>query len=156
MTFTGLAASVPLLDYGPEFRAVDESGIISTNPPVMRGEYPVLVPQVDEDGNEIGGLRSTSILAPIATYTGWNYRRAGFAEGELCSLFGSTFPFATSRAEREMSGDPRLSLEERYGNHEGYVASVRAAADGLVADRYLLSEDADAIVAAADGSDVLR
>ena len=156
MTFTGLAASVPLLDFGPEFRAADESGIISNSPPVIRGEYPVLVPQVDEDGNEIGGVRSTSILAPIATYTGWNYRRAGFAEGELCSLFGATFPFARTRAKRQMSGDPRLSLEERYGTHQGYVTAVRAAAERLVAEGYLLSQDADAIVAAADASDVLR
>ena len=53
-------------------------------------------------------------------------------------------PFARTRAEREAAGDPRPSLEERYGTQEGYVCAVRRAADRLVRDRYLLPDDAAA------------
>jgi hypothetical protein len=96
-----------------------------------------------------------TLEAPLGTYAGWNLRRAGFAEGEECGLTGSFIPFATTRAAREAAGDPRPSLEERYGDHAGYVAVVRAAAARLVAARLLLQADADAIIAAADASPVL-
>ena len=116
----------------------------------------MLVPRVDADGNELGGLRPVGVEAPIGTFTGWNLRRAGFAEDEECGLTGSFIPFAATRAERDASGDPRLSLEERYHDHAGYVAAVRAAADRLVAARLLLAADADLIVAQADASAILR
>ena len=113
-------------------------------------------PRVDADGNEVAGLRSVGLEAPLGTHTGWNLRRAGFAEDEECGLTGSFIPFAATRAQREASGDPRLSLEERYGDHAGYVAAVRTAADRLVAARLLLQADADLLVAQADASSVLR
>ena len=107
------------------------------------------VPQVDADGNDVAGLRSPEIQAPVGTHTGWNLRRAGFAEGELASLAGSFVPFARTKAEREASGDARLSIEERYVTHAGYVRAVARAAEGLVSRRLLLSEDADRYVDAA-------
>jgi hypothetical protein len=45
---------------------------------------------------------------------------------------------AATRAERERTGDPRPSLEERYPTKEVYVAAVRNAAGSLVAKRLLL------------------
>jgi len=116
----------------------------------------VLVPRVNSDGNEVAGLRSVGLEVPLGTVTGWNLRRAGFGEGELCGLTGSFVPFAQTRAERTASGDPRPSLEERYGDHAGYVAAVRAAAARLVAARLLLPDDADAVIDEADASSVLR
>ncbi|HEX7841355.1 MAG TPA: alpha/beta hydrolase domain-containing protein, partial [Kofleriaceae bacterium] len=104
----------------------------------------------------VAGLRGVGLEVPLGTYTGWNLRRAGFAEGEECGLTGSFIPFARTRAERAASGDPRPSLEERYGDHAGYVAAVRAAAARLVAARLLLQADADAVSAQADASSVLR
>jgi hypothetical protein len=155
--YTGLLNELTLLDFGPEFNHRDESGIITEPPTVVASrDYAVLVPKVDEDGNEIAGIRSTTLQAPLGTYTGWNLRRAGFAEDEVCGLQGSFIPFRKTQAERMEAGDPRPSLEERYGTHEGYVEAVRAAAEELVTERFLLPEDAERLVQQAEDSDVLR
>jgi hypothetical protein len=136
-----------VLDYGPLFRAGDESGIITQEPPRVGGaSYGVLVPQVDADGNDIAGLRSVFVQAPIGTYTGWNPGRRDRYEGGQCNLRGSFIPFAATRAERVAVGDPRLSLEERYPSKDAYVAAFRAAAERLVAQRFLLSEDAATLI----------
>ena len=92
------------------------------------------------------GIRHPNLAAPIGTHTGWNLRRAGFAEGEQCAGTGSFIPFATSRADRQASDDPRRSVEERYLDHQSYVRAVSEAADALVRDRLLLRRDADDIV----------
>ncbi|MBI4540840.1 MAG: hypothetical protein HY704_15160 [Gemmatimonadetes bacterium] len=145
-----------VFDYGPEFRS---KGIITNHPPKMLAgkKYGTLVPKVDADGIDSAGVRPLAMMVPVGTYTGWSLRseHAG-AENELWRLRGSFIPFAESKAERMARGDPRLSLEERYGSHEGYVARVRAAAGELVAKRLLLQEDADRIVDEAMKSDVLR
>ena len=155
--YTGLLNELTLLDLGPDFDPREESGILSEPPVVVTGsEYNVLVPKVDSDGNEIAGVSSTTRLAPLGTYTGWNLRRAGFAEDELCQLRGTFVPFAETLAERLATGDPRPSLEERYGDHQGYVDAVRAAAEQLVAERLLLQQDADRAIAAAEASQVLK
>ena len=157
VTYTGLVNRLTLLDFGPMFDPTNESGIITEPPIVLEGrDYTVLVPRVDADGNEISGIRSTTIQAPLGTYMGWALRRAGFAENEMCSFQGSFVPFAETQAERMQSGDPRFSLEERYGDHAGYVQAVQRAAEQLVQQRFLLPKDADAIIAQAEASDVLR
>lgn len=155
--YTGLLNALTLLDFGPQFDAREESGILREPPTVVTGrDYVVLVPKVDSDGNEIAGIRSTTLRAPLGTYTGWNLRRAGFAEDEVCGLQGTFVPFKKTRAGREAAGDPRPSLEERYGDHAGYVAAVREAAEELVGQGFLLPEDAARLVAQAEASDVLR
>ena len=77
---------------------------------------------------------------------GWNYRAAGYGEGDLCDLTGSFIPFAGTQAQRIANGDPRLSLHERYGNNTGYVAAVTAAANNLVSEGFLLPDDATSII----------
>lgn len=104
--------------------------------------YTPLVPQVDADGNELAGIRLPSIAAPLATYTGWNLYNVPGLEGELSDREGARLPFAVTRAERLAKGDPRPSLEERYGNHEGYVQRVNAVVQELLQARLLLPEDA--------------
>jgi hypothetical protein len=113
--------------------------------------YGTLVSTVDADGNEATGIRLPPIAVPIATYTGWNvYKKE---PTELCDRDGSFIAFSKSKAEREAAGDPRLSIEERYGSRADYVAKVKAAADALVAERLLLPADAAAYVQAAETSD---
>ena len=121
-------------------------------PPMLGDAYTVLVGRTDADGNMIDGVRHPNLVAPIGTYTGWNLRRAGFAEGAQCRATGSYIPFAATRAARQASGDPRSSLEERYAGHAAYVGAVSEAAETLVQDRLLLRQDADEIVALAQGS----
>jgi hypothetical protein len=117
--------------------------------------YTVLVAKADADGNDIPGIRHPHLQAPVATHTGWALRRAPFAENEDCALTGQYIPFATTKAERLASGDPRLSLEERYGTHGGYVCAVRAAAVKAAKKRHLLQEDADAVIAQAAARNIL-
>ncbi len=108
--------------------------------------YRALVSATDADGNEVAGIRLPDIAVPLATYTGWNLYAAPFPEGELCDQEGSVLPLAATRAERDRTGDPRLSIEERYPRHADYVAQVKQAAADLVAARLLLQEDAAAYV----------
>ena len=143
----------PRLDFGPGFHG---GGIISIVPPKVGRLYTALVPLPDSDGMDKAGIRLPEVAVPLGTYTGWNLRRAGFSEGELCSLSGSFIAFAATRAERLRSGDPRPSLEERYHDHAGYVAAVRAGALKLEAEGWLLKEDGDRAIAAAEASAVLR
>jgi hypothetical protein len=153
-----VSAATPLhvLDFGPGFDGQDETGVISVEPPAEGHErYGVLVPQVDADGNDLGGIRSVTLQVPLATYTGWNMGAPGRFEDGLCSLSGSYVPFAPTEAER-VAGDPRPSIESRYGNHDGYVTAVRAAASRLTAQRFLLPEDAARLVSAAENGNVLK
>jgi Alpha/beta hydrolase domain len=94
--------------------------------------------------------------APLGTYLGWNITAAGFYKGLICNFAGGMIPFAKTKAERIANEDPRPSLEERYGDHAGYVAAVQGAARKAVAAGFLLEADAKALIAAAQGSDVLR
>jgi hypothetical protein len=148
----------PLYDYelGASFRYNDLSGVIASEPPAIKQVLPSLVPKQDADGNEAVGVASTLHQAPLGTYLGWNVTARGFAKGRECGLNGAFVPFARTRAERVAAGDPRLSLEERYGSHDGYVAQVRTAAARLVRERFLLQEDADRLIAEAVASDVLK
>ncbi len=157
VTYTARALVPETIDFGPQYRPIDQSGILALPPRVVASDaYRPLVPKVDVDGNETAGVRPTAIQAPLGTYTGWNLRRAGHGAGELCGLSGSFIPLARTKAERDASGDPRLSIAERYGTHDGYVAAVRMAAGSLRDARLLLPEDADRLVREAEASDVLR
>ena len=111
-----------------QVRVVDYEAL----PPTEGAPYPVLVPAVDEDGHDIAGIRIPTVDAPVATYLGWNLRSAGYAEGALCSVIGSTIALPHTRRERLTSGDPRLSLEERYAGAEDYLAQISGAALRLV------------------------
>jgi Alpha/beta hydrolase domain len=143
-----------LLDFGPEFNS--EGGRLTVLPPLLGPRYTVLVPKPDQDGLDIAGIRPIQIRAPLGTNTGWNLRAPGFRETDLCFLTGSYIPFATTEAERLASGDPRESLEERYGDHAGFVRAVRRAALQLLRQGFLLLEDANTFITAAEESDVLK
>jgi len=147
VNFFGLHNRQLFLDYGKNILR----GTMDIHPPrpIGDGAYNILVPKVDADGNDLAGIRLPAIEAPIGTYTGWNLRPRGLAEGELSGLLGSFIPFATTKTERNKTGDPRISLEERYKNRDGYVRRVSQAARVLVEQQYLLPEDAERIISEA-------
>ena len=121
-------------------------------PPKLLGTpYPVFVPKTDADGNDIAGVRVPDVAVPVATYTGWALRADGL---DGCDAAGQRIPFARTKAERLASGDPRLSLEERYPDHATYVSAVARAAAALNAERLLLDEDVAAYTAAAQAAQV--
>jgi hypothetical protein len=131
------------LDFGPEVGR----GIVHELPPKIGAPFASFVPSVDADGNDVPGIRPVELLAPLATFTGWNPRHPDQGvPGDLMSMLGSTLPFAVTRAGREASGDPRASIEERYGSRTAYLARAREAASRLVAERHMLAEDVDAVV----------
>ncbi len=137
VAYAGLVNQLSALDY-------------DVQPPqtVAGGDYVVLVPAIDEDGNETTGIRVPDIAVPRGTHTGWTMRREGYAKGELGST-GAYFPFAVTRQERQTSGDRRLSLEERYPTAEDYIQKVSRAAKDLAKRRLLLDEDIEKAVATA-------
>ena len=152
---TGLINPVLDYDFGPEFDYSDASGVQSIVPPRVKQVIPMMVARVDADGNELGGVPVVLRDAPLGTYLGWNITAAGFHKDKICNYAGGMIPFARTKADRMASGDPRLSLQERYVDHNGYVDAVRKAAANAVAQRFLLQEDADALIAQAAASTVL-
>jgi hypothetical protein len=148
VVYNGVHHTGDLFDFGPEF----DQGKLSVLPPKLVGTpYPVFVAKTDADGNDIAGVRMPEIAVPVATYTGWALRADGH---DGCDAAGQRIPFAKTKAARIASGDPRLSLEERYPDHATYVARVTQAAQELNAQRFLLDDDVAAIIAAAQAASV--
>jgi Alpha/beta hydrolase domain len=131
-------------DYGPTFAS---DGIVTVEPPRIGTAFPILVPQVDADGNGVAGIRMPELTVPLATYTGWNLfnDRSGPTD-VLSSMQGSYIPLPRTAADRKRSGDPRLSIEERYHDKDQYVALVSKAAQALVSQGFLLADDVPAVV----------
>ena len=145
------AINVPLVphlayraDYGPDFGA---RGIVSKEPPAIGAAYPILVPQVDGDGNELAGVRVPELAVPVATYTGWNLfnERSGPTD-VVSSMQGSFIPFAGTKADRERAGDPRKAVEERYEGRAQFLSRIARTAADLVDQRYLLQPDVTRII----------
>ncbi|MBL8211656.1 MAG: hypothetical protein JNK87_13125 [Bryobacterales bacterium] len=121
------------LDFGPDFRT---RGIVTYEPPKMGPPFTVLVPQVDADGNDIGGLKTPQVAVPLAAHTGWNLRNPAIGSPEeLFSMVGSYFPFS------------KEVVIQRYQNKQAYLAKVRKEAQRLIAERYLLERDLPALEA---------
>jgi hypothetical protein len=156
--YNGRVNELPLIDYGPLYDFKNVTGILQQEPPKIASDkfYTTLVPRVNGDGNEIAGINSVKIMVPLGTYTGWALRKEGFGKGDLASLSGMFIPFSNSRDERISEGDPRLSLEERFVSHKGYVRAVRNAAKDLVKKGFLLFEDAEKEIRDAENSYVLK
>jgi hypothetical protein len=128
------------LKLGPKYRS---QGIV-VEPPAIGPRYPLLVPQVDEDGNELGSWSGMIRSVPLGTYTAWNHQYPAMdAFGYLSGLQGSFVPFPATEAQREKSADPRCSVAKRYGGLDGYMRAAARAADEQVAAGFLLPEERD-------------
>jgi len=146
----------PVFDYdwGPQFNEFDATGNPTNAPPPIKAVIKMKVPKVDADGNELGGVPTVLRDAPLGTYLGWNLTTTGFHAGQVCNYVGGMIPFAHTQAERVANGDPRLSLEERYGSHNGYVLAVKNAAGNAWRQGYLLPQDMINLVNQAQASNV--
>lgn len=153
VTFPPMMNELELLDFGPAFKG--EGGSLAPGEPKLGPRYNVYVPKPNEDGLDVGGVRPLEVRVPIGTHTGWNVRAKESRGPNLCALDGSFIAFAKTKEERLASGDPRKSLEERYGSHDGYVKAVSDAAKALVAERFLLEEDASRFIKEAETREVL-
>ena len=131
------------LDFGPNWR----QGFLTVQPPKVGEPFPVLVPQVDADGNERDGVRLPEITVPLATYASWNLRDPSIgAPDQRVAFEGSYLPFPRNAAEREKTGDPRKSIAERYANASDYGARYQAVVDDLIKKRFILPEDRAAVL----------
>jgi len=149
--FTADSDPLHVQDFGSAYNSTDASGILSAElPKLSAARYGNLVAQVDADGNDLGGIRNVYVAVPIGTYTGWNLFNKNYFEDGFCTLSGSFIPFAPTRQERLATGDPRPSIEERYASKEAYVAAFRKAAGELVAQRFLLADDAARLIGEAE------
>jgi Alpha/beta hydrolase domain len=131
------------LDFGPNWR----DGILSLQPPKVGEPFPVLVPQVDADGNERDGVRLPGITVPLGTYASWNLRDPSLGAPDQRLAFEISYiPFPKTAAERESAGDPRKSIAERYSRRDDYMTRYRAAVDDLVKQHWILPEDRDPLM----------
>ena len=154
--YKGTALNHPeKFNFGPRIDYFDESGVITNQPPIVERVLPELVPVENKDGNETSGVPSVLLQAPLATYSGWNTYATTVYKGQQCGLTGSSFPFQETKAARLAAHDPRASLEERYGTHDGYVCVVTKAADRALKQRFLLQTDATALISQAQAGNVL-
>jgi hypothetical protein len=127
--------------------AVGPAQSMIVEPPRVGNPFGVLVPQSDADGNDMGGVRLPELQVPLATYTGWNLRHSSIgAPEQRVSFLGSWIPLAKTAEERKKSGDPRLSIAERYASREDYMTKFEQAAKKLIEQRFLLQEDLPAIL----------
>ncbi len=130
------------LDFGLNWR----EGILSIQPPKVGEPFPILVPQVDADGNERDGVRLPDITVPLATYASWNLRDPSIgAPDQRVSFEASYLPFSKTAADREKNGDPRKSIAERYRDRDDYMMRYKNAVDELVKERWILPEDRDGL-----------
>jgi hypothetical protein len=131
-------------DYGVDFLS---KGIVSLQPPKIGSAFPMLVPQVDSDGNDLAGIRMPEIAVPLATYLGWNlFNERSGPTTELAGLTGAFVPLPRTAADRERTNDPRPSIEERYKTRNDYLQLITKAANDLAAKGYVRTEDVPRIV----------
>ena len=131
------------LDFGPKWN----QGTVTNEPAKVGKAFAGFVPQSDPDGNDLGGVRLPELQVPLASYTGWNLRDPSIgAPEQRVSFLGSWIPLARTAEERKKSGDPRLSIAERYASREEYMAKFERAAKKLIEQRFLLPEDLPAIL----------
>jgi len=142
----GVMNSVLDYDFGPQFNYLDGSGVITNVPPPIKQVIPTLAPKVDADGNEIAGIKSLLARVPLGTYTAWNPIASGPLKGREASLAAGYVPFAKTKADRTASGDPRLSIEERYSSLWLYYLYAVNQANIMVQERFLLPDDAAVLI----------
>jgi hypothetical protein len=140
----------PMMTYRLDFGSDWSHGRVTIEPPKLGAPFVSLVPAVDETGNDRGGIRLPQIAVPLATHTGWNYRRPSIgAPDRLASEIGSYLALPKTRADREKGGDGRLSIAERYASKQAYLDRISAVARELVTERFLLAEDVADLIAQA-------
>ena len=104
-------------DWGAGFDPNDGSGVPSKTPPRIKQVLKMLVPGVDVDGNEIGGVPVVLRDAPLGTYLGWNIAAGGerpFHKDQLCAYAGGMIPFARTKTERMANSDPIVTRRALY------------------------------------------
>ncbi len=151
-TIPGVAMPpAPMTTYRLDFGAEWAQGRVTIEPPRLGAAFTSLVPAVDDAGNDRGGIRLPEIAVPLATHSGWNYRRPEIgAPDRLASEIGSYRPLPRTADERQRLGDSRQAIAERYASREDYLGRIALAAVALVRERFLLADDVPDLIAQAE------
>ncbi|MCX6609318.1 MAG: alpha/beta hydrolase domain-containing protein [Acidobacteria bacterium] len=106
-----------------------------TEPPVLGKQFPLMVPAIGADGNELGGVKMPEVSVPLARYRGWNFLSDPNApKGYVNDMVGSTLPFSP------------VDVKKRFETREKYQGQVREAAITMLKQRLLLERDLEAVV----------
>jgi hypothetical protein len=144
----GYMPQVWRMDFGEGY---ETTRVITNEPPRLGAAFQVLVPQVNDDGNDVAGIRMPEVSVPLGTYTAWSVPYPQLSGlGYLSGLSGAFVPFAATRDGRERKGDTRLSIEERYRGKQDYLDRVKRSVADLVRARFMLAGDADAVLKRAE------
>ncbi|MDB5880260.1 MAG: hypothetical protein JWP43_138 [Ramlibacter sp.] len=140
--FSGLVTVRNFWNFGPRFN----QGILDNIPGIPTGKYYAnYVPKVDANGNDIPGIRTPDVTAPLGSSSGWALRSTNFGGStngtDGCESAGQFVPFALNDASK-VPGDPRPSLTTLYTDKNGFVAARTAAAQAMLAQGLLLPNDA--------------
>ncbi|MEX0729116.1 MAG: alpha/beta hydrolase domain-containing protein [Planctomycetaceae bacterium] len=131
------------LNFGPRW---ETEGIADIVPPQVGRPFRTLVPAVDEDGNEIAGIRLPDVAVPWGTFTGWNRRVTSQIGRDVLGRWeGSTLPFPLTPEQREREHDTRFSILDRYPERPDYMAKVNNAVRALEAEGLILPMDAKSL-----------
>ncbi len=131
------------VDYGPRWR----EGIVDYEPPKLGPAFVTLVPQVDEFGNELGGIRNVELRVPLGTYAPWNLRAGLTNRGELTDFFGTFAPLPQDEIARKRFSDSRRAITRLYANPAIHLQQVEAATREVQVEGFLLPEDAQRVLA---------
>ena len=135
------------LDFGPHW----QEGVLTVQPPRVGPAFPVLVPQVDADGNETDGVRLPEVTVPLGTYASWNLRDPSIGAPDQRLPFETSYiPFPKTAADRQKTADPRKSIAERYSDRNDYMTKYTRAVDELIKERWILQEDRSAFLQRAE------
>jgi hypothetical protein len=135
------------LDFGPHW----QEGVLTVQPPRVGPAFPVLVPQVDADGNETDGVRLPEVTVPLGTYASWNLRDPSIGAPDQRLPFETSYiPFPKTAADRQKTADPRKSIAERYSDRNDYMTNYTRAVDELIKERWILQEDRSAFLQRAE------
>ena len=121
--------------------------IIETIPPTHGEKYSSIVSDVDEDGNEIAGIRHPDVQVPLATSTPWNLRHPDVgAPYQIIGLTGGPRGATVPLPKEKKDDDSRLSISERYSSKDDYLEKISNYSKELIKQRFLLDFDLENIL----------
>ena len=113
--------------------------------------YQNFVSNIDDDGNETGGIRLPDLTVPLGSHFGWNLRHPDTKEpDQQIAMQGISIFFETSKENRENKSDNRLSIQERYQSKQDFIDKVKEETNKLLQQNYIIKDDFDIVVEACE------
>lgn len=131
---------LPNIEALPRLNVIDLGPLASSGicefPARELNEYPALVCDVDDDLNEAAGIRLPDLTVPLGIHTGWNLRHKVDGGSDQLAVFAGFSLFDRKLISRQTKSK--------------YLEEVQTAISELVEQRYVLKEDYQLLLRAAD------